>query len=318
MSTTTATTAAEPVDNVVIFKSICNFIRDLNFAFGDRLPPIQLYAHLLEKTGLFYEEILKKHIVVFEDFMKENEEAILQRSVGLLQTNHIIRYSERVYVDLNDVLMVAEADDMETVWTHLLTIYALLHPESKAKDVLKRQKIQAAVTQHRQQEAAAAAAAATAPAAGGDDEGVEDPMAMIGTMFQGLLGGMMAGGNQATPGGEGGSAPPPNPFGALFQSMQEQMANGVAEGGEGAGGEPNPMKMLSSLMSSPVVSNLMKSLGGKEGSEMDMSKMMEGMQKTMSTLQNVLVDASNKSKTAAAPVVEGGGNDIVQEEPSLD
>jgi hypothetical protein len=101
--------------------------------------------------------------------------------------------------------------------------------------------------------------------------------------------------------------------------MQEQMANGVAEGGEGAGGEPNPMKMLSSLMSSPVVSNLMKSLGGKEGSEMDMSKMMEGMQKTMSTLQNVLVEASNKSKTAAGESAEGvGSSDIVQDEPSLD
>ena len=298
--------SCDATDSVVIFKSICNFIKDLNFAFGDKLPSIQLYAHLLERTGLFHEEILRRHISVFEDFVKENEEAILQRSIGLLQGKHIIKYSEKVFVDLNAVMMFSEGDDMDTVWTHLLTIFALMHPEKPAREQLRRQK-QQAVT-------AAAAPSTTTPAAAAaaSDDALEDPMAMIGNIFQGLLGGLAPPASGGEGEGSTAGAAAPNPLQALMQGMMSPGGAGAGMGipgvgGDGApgGGPPaDPMQMLNSIMSSPMMSNLMQSIGG---SEVDMTKVMDGMQKTISTLQTVLNDAgvpsTPGSSSSSAPVV---------------
>ena len=317
--------SCDATDAVVIFKSICNFIKDLNFAFGDKLPSIQLYAHLLERTGLFHEEILRRHISVFEDFVKENEEAILQRSIGLLQGKHIIKYSEKVFVDLNAVMMFSEGDDMDTVWTHLLTIFALMHPEKPAREQLRRQK-QQAVT------AAAAPSTSTPAAAAAASDDVEDPMAMIGNIFQGLLGGLAP----PASGGEGegttaGAAP--NPLQALMQGMMSPGGAGAGMGIPGMGGDgtpgggppPDPMQMLNSIMSSPMMSNLMQSIGG---SEVDMTKVMDGMQKTISTLQTVLNDAgvpsTPGSSSSSAPVVtenmpsEEAGDSCIDETPEMD
>lgn len=303
--------SSEPTDAVVIFKSICNFVKDLNFAFGDKLPSIQLYAHLLERTGLFHEEVLKRHIKVFEDFVTENEEAILQRSMGLLQGKHIIRYSEKVFIDLNAVTLLSEGDDVDTVWTHLLTIFAFLHPEKPAKEQLRRQKQAAAAS------AAAATAASASPTtisaaptpAGGTDASVEDPMAMIGNIFQGLMGGLAGAGADVGMGTGDGTAAP-NPFQALMQGMMSGAGAPSPDGTDG-GVPPDPMNMLNSIMSSPMMSNLMQSIGG---SDVDMTKVMDGMQKTISTLQTVLNDAGVPT-TATPGAVATESTDTSAEQP---
>ena len=294
------------MDNVIIFKSICNFIKDINFAFGDRFPSVQLYAHLLEKTGLFHEDIIKKHVQIFNDFVTTNEDAILQKSVGLLQYHSTIRYSDQVFVNLTDVIQLAEAEDLETVWTHLLTILAVLRPESPAKEILRKQKqelqekLQAskAISTSEARSSVGSSVESSTPSvpSGGGGGGTEDPMMMIGNIFQGLMGGLASGAGSGAGGDSVGGGQ--NPFESLLKAATAGVGeSGSGSGGEGGGegGEPNPFKMLTSLMSSPVVSNMMNSLGN---GEMDMPKMMESMQKTLSSLQTALNDVA---------VANGGG-----------
>lgn len=267
METTTDTT-------LVAFKAICNFIKDLNFAFGDRLPPLQLYAHLLDKTGLLNEEPIRKHVGLFQRFIDEKEEAILQQSVSLLQDNPIIRYSDRVYINLNAILQLSEPDDITTLWTHLLTITAILRPQSAAKDILR---------QYRQRQLVRASQ---------EEPEVLPPPAVVGS------GEASSGSLNRT------ETPSPDPLQGIGNLIQT-LFSGL--GGEGAGGggvdTQNPMDMVSSIMTSPAFSGILQNLN--EG-DLDMPKIMEGMQKTLSTLQTVL-----EQSTPTRPSAQGSDRDGV-------
>jgi hypothetical protein len=303
---------SEPVDNVIIFKSICNFIKDINFAFGDRFPSVQLYAHLLEKTGLFHEDVIKKHVQIFNEFVTINEDAILQKSVGLLQYHSTIRYSDQVFVNLTDVIQLAEAEDLETVWTHLLTILAVLRPECPAKDMLRKQKqelqekLQASKvisTSEAGSRTSTTGSTTTGPTNGGGGSTAEDPMMMIGNIFQGLMGGLASGSGSGSGSGGDSVGGGQNPFESLLKAATAGAGEpGSGSEGGGEGGEPNPFKMLTSLMSSPVVSNMMNSLGN---GEMDMPKMMESMQKTLSSLQTALNDVAVANGGGSGETVKG-------------
>jgi len=123
---------------VLIFKSICNFIKDLNESFGEKQKSLLLYAALIEKTGLMHEEPIKKHISIFSEFCKQNEEAIMARHHGELVLSEI-RYSDKVYIDVAQVFELADSEEKEIVWSHFVALLALLHPSSEAKKLLKKQ-----------------------------------------------------------------------------------------------------------------------------------------------------------------------------------
>lgn len=231
-------------DLVLAFKSICNFVKDMNFAFGDKLPNLQKYAFLLEKTGIMNEEPVRKHVAIFSEFTRENEEAILQSSVGMLRNNHTIRFSDKVLIDLSEVIQLADTADLDAMWTHLLTILAILHPENqRAKEALKERKKSIA----KQDDDIIPAEKPFVPST---TTTTEDPFAGIGGLFQGLLSGIDTTGDPAS----------------TFQN----------------------------LLSSPLVSNVIKNLGD---GDMDINKIMDGMQQTLSTLQEVI----DKTKTSTNP-----------------
>lgn len=250
---------------LVAFKAICNFVKDLNFAFGDRLPPLQLYAHLLDKTGLINEEPIRKHISIFQDFVDKNEEAILQKSVSLLQDNHVLKYSEKVYINLNGVIQLSETEDIGTLWTHLLTITAILKPTSRAKDILRQHRHEL-MTIEEETVPVSPSVSASAPASASASAGNADPFQNIGNLLETLMGGM--------------------------GSFANNGAGAAGTGGIGA--SQNPMEMLGSLMNSPIVANMMKTFN--EG-DIDMPKIVDGMQKTLSTLQTVLDQTKTTSTT---------------------
>lgn len=230
-------------DLVLAFKSICNFVKDMNFAFGDKLPNLQKYAFLLEKTGIMNEEPVRKHVAIFSEFTRENEEAILQSSVGMLRNNHTIRFSDKVLIDLSEVIQLADTADLDAMWTHLLTILAILHPENqRAKEALKERK----KSTTKQDDDIIPAEKPFVPST----TTAEDPFAGIGGLFQGLLSGIDTTGDPAS----------------TFQN----------------------------LLSSPLVSNVIKNLGD---GDMDINKIMDGMQQTLSTLQEVI----DKTKTSTNP-----------------
>jgi hypothetical protein len=52
----------------------------------------------------------------------------------------VISYSPRIYINIETNFKLCEGDvqTREVIWRHLLTIYALLFPTSKAREVLKK------------------------------------------------------------------------------------------------------------------------------------------------------------------------------------
>jgi hypothetical protein len=126
------------------FKSVCTFVKALNDVFGDRCPSLQLYSHLLEKTGLIHEDPIKKHIGLFRHFCKENELFIMNKDYVSFQSmsdeRAKIQYSDKVFIDMKKVFSLADKEQSETIYNHLLTISAVLVPNSKAKKVLKEMK----------------------------------------------------------------------------------------------------------------------------------------------------------------------------------
>jgi hypothetical protein len=128
----------ESEQKVLVFKYICNFIKDLNESFGEGQKSLRLYAHLVERTGIMHEEPIRKHIRLFFDFLHENRDAVVEKDPKAFKTWRL-DYSEKVGVDMKDVLERADRQETEAIFKHLLAILAVLDPSSSAKDVLKKE-----------------------------------------------------------------------------------------------------------------------------------------------------------------------------------
>ena len=126
-------------DNVFLFKCIVDFIHSLNELYGEKQYNLQLYDLLMEKTGIVHEEPIKKHIHLFFEFIRNNEEGILENNVTLIKQWRI-DYSEKVYIDLKPIFEDSSEEDIQCIWKHLLTLLAVLVPTSKAKQMLKKMK----------------------------------------------------------------------------------------------------------------------------------------------------------------------------------
>jgi len=125
-------------NTVLIFKHICNFVKDLNSSFGGGNKPLMYYTHIIEETGIMHEEPMKKHITLFLDYLKKNENAILENDETLLSQDNIV-YSEKIYIDVKNVFSIADESDKKEIWKHLMTLLAIMDPSSEAKKILKAQ-----------------------------------------------------------------------------------------------------------------------------------------------------------------------------------
>lgn len=126
-------------DTIFLFKCIVDFIHCLRDLYGENQHSLELYDLLMEKTGIVHEEPIKKHIHLFYEFLRENEEAILENSPTLIK-KWKIEYSDKVYIDLKPIFEDCSESDMKVLWQHLLTLLAVLIPTSQAKQILKQQK----------------------------------------------------------------------------------------------------------------------------------------------------------------------------------
>ena len=123
-------------DQIVLFKCIVDFIHALKEMFGEKQHSLELYDLLMEKTGIIHQEPIKKHIHIFYQFVSENQDAILERNKETLQTT-TIKYSEKVFIDIEAIFKESTNEDAEMIWKHLLTLLAILIPTSNAKQVLQ-------------------------------------------------------------------------------------------------------------------------------------------------------------------------------------
>ena len=124
-------------ENLIIFKAISNCIKDLGESFGEKQRSLLLYKHLIEKTTIVHEEPIKKHISAWKKYCLENSQAIIDSNESELKGN--VQYSEKVFLNFNDIFKVAEKDDKTLIWQHLLNIHAFMDPSSRAKEILKKQ-----------------------------------------------------------------------------------------------------------------------------------------------------------------------------------
>ena len=126
-------------DNVFLFKCIVDFIHSLNELYGEKYHSLQLYDLLMDKTGIVHEEPIRKHIHLFFEFVRENENAILENNPTFIN-QWKIEYSDKVYIDLKPIFEESSPENLTCIWNHLLTLLAVLIPTSKAKQILKEMK----------------------------------------------------------------------------------------------------------------------------------------------------------------------------------
>jgi hypothetical protein len=130
--------SSEIESRLVVFKCICNFIKDLTESFGEKQKSLYLYSHLIDKTGIMHEEPIKKHVSLFYTFVKDNEDGIIEKDNGKFKS-HSIFYSEKVGVDFKEIFEWADSEEKDAIFKHLLNLLAVLDPSSSAKEMLKKE-----------------------------------------------------------------------------------------------------------------------------------------------------------------------------------
>ena len=127
-------------DNIlVIFNSLSNFVQELNSSFGTTQIPLQLYNRLLEKTTLSHKTVISKHVNLFRAFCIDNREGITKRDISIFKS-YRIKYSEKVFVNIEKIYNIADDNEKNVIFKHLLIISAQSDPESKSKQILKQLK----------------------------------------------------------------------------------------------------------------------------------------------------------------------------------
>ena len=123
--------------SLIAFKAICNFIGNLESIYGKKHKPLKLYKRLINYTQISHDQIIKKHLTIFYDFCVANNEALNSSDSTKLIVKKLV-YSERVYIDMDLIFRIADKENSEIIWKHLLTISAILYPVGKAKEILKK------------------------------------------------------------------------------------------------------------------------------------------------------------------------------------
>jgi len=123
--------------SLITFKAISNFTTCLEEVFGEEQKSLKLYAHLINKTTLAHEKPILKHMEAFRKFCVENRDALEQKDHTKLVSKNI-SYSNRVYINIFNILDIADTETKSIIWKHLLTISVLVDPTWKAREVLKQ------------------------------------------------------------------------------------------------------------------------------------------------------------------------------------
>jgi hypothetical protein len=213
------------------FNTICNFIRDLNGSFGNRQKSLLLYGHLIEKTGLIHMEPVRKHIQIFKTFVQTNDEAIQGRDKKKMRLERIV-YSDKVAIDIKSIFQMADKDEENVIWVHLLTISALLFPEGQAKQKLKELREQAS------SRGASGGNGGGGGIGGGGGDFIKNMMDKIGEQIQNTDG------DDVNPMQMIGSLMNSGVFNELFQGLSGQMGGGGGNGGMDLAGMMSSMQGL--------------------------------------------------------------------------
>lgn len=114
-----------------IFSAISSFVSALHSVFGEKFKPLQLYNRLISKTTLGDFDPIHKHINAFKGFLNVNASHILKGNLIDIPKGTRIIYSERVYIDIQQLIYMSNAEQRVVIGQHLLNLYALTHPKDQ-------------------------------------------------------------------------------------------------------------------------------------------------------------------------------------------
>ena len=122
--------------NGLAFKVISSFINSLSHVFGHEDMGVLLYSHLLSKITKEHVGAIDKNVTVFRDFCVTNRDAIADQNIDDFKME-MVEYSDKVKFNIKDIFGLADVQTTKVIWTHLLTISAVVDPTGKAKSILK-------------------------------------------------------------------------------------------------------------------------------------------------------------------------------------
>lgn len=122
--------------NLLTFKAITSFVNDLSEIFSADNHELKLYQHLINKTTISHEKAIEKHIEAFTSFCIKNREAIVAKDHSKLIDD--IRYSDKVFIDIQSILESTDKETANVIWKHILTISAFVDPSGRAKEILRQ------------------------------------------------------------------------------------------------------------------------------------------------------------------------------------
>ena len=111
-----------------IFKAIKSFVEDLDNEFGRKYRPVALYNRLVSKTSETDEASIDKHVRAFTTFFNEYPGYIKNKTVP---PNAQVKYSDRVYLDISQILVKTSRSIHKHIHQHLLMIYSFINIETE-------------------------------------------------------------------------------------------------------------------------------------------------------------------------------------------
>lgn len=240
-------------DNYLIaFKKIANFVKDLNSVFEDKQKSLALYNRLIEKTTISHENAVKKHVDCFTDFCQKNREAIISQDNNKI-VEPIIKYSDKVFIDIKNLIAISDKETIDAIWNHLLIISNVVDPSGGALLILKERLSKSSTPENKEEEFITNLISKVESVV--DPEKIENPMeAITSIMSSGLItdiiGGVQKGINEGS-----------LDIGKLMGTMTGLLnKNGIDPKGGSAGGLPIDINMITNM-----VGSMMGGMGGSGG-----------------------------------------------------
>lgn len=124
------------------FSAIVAFVKELSNVFGHptKVTPLSLYSRMIDHIKFTDKEAIRKSISGFSDFFTRYGSVLELEKLSEIPRGTTILYgtNERVYIDIQKFIYQADAPTKECILRHLLTIYAILEPDSNRLDKLQK------------------------------------------------------------------------------------------------------------------------------------------------------------------------------------
>ena len=132
----------DSMNNILVFKTISMFVKELGAFYGKIFKNVNLYMHLIDRTTFSHDLAIQKHIDAFKLFCTENIESILNTDYTTFKKK-TVKYSKKVYINFQFIFEKTDSDSTrKTIWKYLQIISLNLVPEFKdaLKNILQKTK----------------------------------------------------------------------------------------------------------------------------------------------------------------------------------